>query len=175
MGHHPVVSVELLLDEATEAIVRAEWEALAGAGLSSMARHTDPSNRPHVTLLVRPELPAIDADRLVARRGFAVTLGAPMLFGAGDRRVLVRSVVPNVELLALHRDVHAAAGPGDDAAHTVAGDWMPHVTLARRMRTQDLEAALGCIDGDLHGRADALRRWDAATATVTDLGRFASD
>jgi len=190
----PVVTVELLLDEATERAVRAEWQALAAAGLSSLAAHTAPSNRPHVTLLVRPELGPF---AVTERAAFPVVLGAPLLFGSGDRRVLARSVLPSRELLELHAAVHAAAGPGaprvgsgndapragsggdapragsgGDAPHTAPGEWMPHVTLARRLKVADLERALPLLGGELHGRALSLRRWDAASATVTDLGGF---
>ena len=177
----PVVSIELLLDEASERAVRAEWAALAAAGLSSLGRHPSPSNRPHVTLLVRERVPAAalsggtDAAGprpLTRRPAFPVALGAPLLFGAGDRRVLARSVLPSAELLALHADVHAAAGAGEDAAHTAPGTWMPHVTLARRVKVTDLGVALPLVGGDLVGRAAGLRRWDAASATVTPLGSF---
>jgi hypothetical protein len=169
-----VVSIELLLDPETEAAVRAEWEALADAGFSSLARHESESNRPHVTLLVRTVLPAFDAGSALVRAPFALTLGAPVLFGAGDRRVLARSIVPSAELLELHTAVHGAAGTGDDAPHTASGAWTPHVTLARRLRLADVAAALPLVGGELPGHAVGLRRWDAATATVTDLGSFAA-
>ncbi|WP_261163806.1 2'-5' RNA ligase family protein [Microbacterium sp. Marseille-Q6965] len=172
MTRAPVISVELLLDAETEAAVRAEWAALAVAGLASLAAHTAPSNRPHITLLVRTELATLDAPAVTSRPAFEVRLGAPLLFGAGARRVLARSVVPSDELLALHRAVHEAAGPGDDAAHTAPGSWTPHVTLARRLRTSDIERALGVVGGELHGTARTLRRWDAATREVTILGHF---
>ncbi|MFJ6651948.1 2'-5' RNA ligase family protein [Microbacterium sp. NPDC091313] len=159
-------------DAATEAAVRAEWDALAAAGLSSAGRHTGASNRPHVTLLVRTSLAAFDAAPLVARP-VPLVLGAPVLFGAGDRRVLARSVVPSPELFALHADLHAAAGAGDDLPHTAPGEWTPHVTLGRRMRVADLERALGLLGDEVHGSAATLRRWDAASATVTELGIFA--
>jgi 2'-5' RNA ligase len=170
MTRMPVVSVELVLDDETEAAVRAEWAALGEAGLSSLAAHTAESNRPHITLLVRTQLATFDASAITARPAFDVRLGAPLLFGVGDRRVLARSVVPSGDLLALHRDVHEAAGPGDDAPHTAPGAWTPHVTLARRLRVRDIEQALGAVGGDLRGTARALRRWDAATRTVTALG-----
>jgi 2'-5' RNA ligase len=165
----PVVSIELTLDAATERAVRAEWQALADAGLSSLAAHTSPSNAPHVTLLVREAVTLASVPRPGA---FAVTLGAVVLFGAGERRVLARSVVPSVELLALHAAVHAAAGPGDDAPHTAPGEWMPHVTLARRLKVADLERALPLLGDSIAGTARGLRRWDAASATLTELGVF---
>ncbi len=167
------LSIELLLDPATEAAVRAEWDALAADGMSSLGHHTSASNRPHVTLVARTDLAAIDAHALVERPAFAVTLSAPLLFGAGERRVLARSIVPTAELLDLHADVHAAAGPGDDAPHTAPGGWTPHVTLARRIRVADLEQALGHVGGEIHGRAVGLRLWDPTTTTVTELGMFA--
>ena len=59
-----IVSIELLLDPETEERVRSDWQRLAVAGLSSLGAHPSPSNRPHITLLVRPqlvELPFTDA------------------------------------------------------------------------------------------------------------------
>ncbi|KJL33110.1 hypothetical protein RS83_00158 [Microbacterium oxydans] len=166
------MSIELLLDPATEAAVRAEWDALAAHGMSSLAPHTSASNRPHVTLLARTDLDAFDAHALLDRPSFEVTLSAPLLFGAGERRVLARSIVPTAELLGIHAAVHAVAGRGDDAPHTAPGSWTPHVTLARRLRTVDLAAALDHVGGEIHGRAAGLRLWDPSTATVTDLGTF---
>lgn len=178
-----VVSLELLLDAATESRIRAEWEALAGAGLSSLAAHTSASNRPHITLLVRPALELPGGATLGEAAGLSLPLplrlGAPVLFGMGDRRVLARSVLPSAELLRLHAALHDLAGEGDDAPHTRPGDWTPHVTLARRLRIDTLPQALRLLDAVADGgsadaeppavTATALRRWDAASATVTRL------
>ncbi|MFS0853579.1 2'-5' RNA ligase family protein [Microbacterium sp. 179-I 3D4 NHS] len=165
----PPSSIELLLDPAAEAAVRAEWDALAANGMSSLARHTSASNRPHVTLVVRPDLSLFDADSLVEYASFPIILGAPLLFGTGERRVLVRSVVPTAELLRLHATAHDAAGPGEDAPHTAPGEWTPHVTLARRLRVADVAAALNLVGGDVHGHVTSVRRWDPVTATTTTL------
>jgi 2'-5' RNA ligase len=155
-----------------EAAVRAEWDALASHGMSSLALHTSPSNCPHVTLLVRNDLPAFDSRALAGLSSFPVTLSAPLLFGTGERRVLARSITPTTELLSVHAAVHAAAGNGDDAPHTTPGEWSPHVTLARRLRNSDLVAALDHIGGEIHGQAASLRRWDAATATTSIITTF---
>lgn len=167
-----VVSLELLLDPGAEARIRAEWQALADAGLSSLAAHTAPSNRPHITLMVRPSLrPLTRADLGAVRLPTALALGGPILFGVGDRRVLARSVVPSAALLDLHAALHEAAGDGADAAHTRPGEWTPHITLARRLRLDTLPQALRLLDGLPAEEAEArtLRRWDAETATVTEL------
>jgi 2'-5' RNA ligase len=163
-----IVSIELTFDAATEAAVRTEWEALAAAGLSSMAAHTAESNRPHLTLLARTSsVPhTFAAGRMLP---MPVTLGAPILFGQGERRVLARSVIVSAELLAFHASVHTQAGPGDDAPHTEPGRWTPHVTLARRLRVETLAAALELLGADVVGDAVALRRWDSTTRTVTLL------
>jgi 2'-5' RNA ligase len=186
-----VVSFELLLDEQSELDVRAEWEALAGAGLSSLAAHPSASNRPHITLLVRGEVATPDPSALAEtfRLPLPIVLGAPLLFGSGERRVLARSVLASAELLRAHAGLHRLAGfgAGEDAPHTRPGDWTPHVTLARRLRLEDVPQALRLLDdvrassqrSDDRGaeRVDArvtssaveLRRWDSASATVTPL------
>lgn len=167
-------SVELLLAPDAEAAVRAEWDALAALGLSSLAAHTSASNRPHLTLVARIDLPAPRPDVFAGVASFPITLGAPLLFGTGERRVLARSVVPSAALLDLRARVHSAVGPGDDAPHTAPGEWMPHVALARRLRVADLPSALDLVGGEIQARAVSVRHWDAAaavTAVLATLGR----
>ena len=172
-----VVSLELLLDPGTEARIRAQWQGLADAGLSSLAAHTAPSNRPHVTLVVRPALPQPTRVELAAAVALplALELGGPVMFGAGDRRVLALSVIPSARLLGLHAALHTIVGEGADAPHTRPGEWTPHITLARRLRLDDLPQALRILDAvheplpAARTEATTLRRWDAASATVTDL------
>lgn len=159
-------SLELLLDADAEHAVRRDWEALAAAGLSSLAAHTAPSNRPHVTLLARSTDVAHPLD-IGPALPLPLVLGPPLLLGAGDRRVLARAVVPTPALLALHAAVLRAAGPGDDPPHVLPGRWMPHVTLARRLRVADLTVALALLGPAIEARAVAVRRWDASTGTVT--------
>ena len=69
--------------------------------------------------------------------------------------------------------MHAWAGSGDDAPHTGVGEWMPHVTLARRVpltRVGEALLALGAEGGEsIDARAIGLRRWDAATRTVSHV------
>jgi 2'-5' RNA ligase len=173
-----IVSLELLLDPDLEEHIRAEWRALADAGLSSLTAHTAPSNRPHITLLVRPTIPTLTWAELGAAIALPIdlTIGDPVLFGAGDRRVLARSVVPSAALLDLHASLHRLAGEsGTDAPHTKPGDWTPHITLARRIRLDDLPLALRLLDEvrapgrPAPARATVLRRWDAASASITEL------
>ncbi|SIT87896.1 2'-5' RNA ligase family protein [Microbacterium sp. RU33B] len=164
-----LTSIELLLDAETEALVRADWDRLAAAGMSSLAAHRAESNRPHITLLARPFLAPQSFAAVVAQLPVPVTLGEPMLFPHGDRGVLARRVVPDAGIRRLHAAIHAAAPPGDDAPYTAPGDWTPHVTLARRLRVDQFDDALRLLGPVRVGTAVALRRWDAAAAEVTAL------
>ncbi|PNW09814.1 hypothetical protein C1632_05290 [Microbacterium testaceum] len=167
------VSLDLVFDDETDAAVRAEWNALLAADLPSQARHRGESNRPHATLLVRSSLAPFDVADLCGFLPLSLTFGAPLLFGAGRHRVIARSVVPTAAVLALHARLHELAGPGADVDRTVPGAWTPHVTLARRVPLDRIGEALDALGhhggGDLEARAVAIRRWDAATKTVTDL------
>ncbi len=165
-----VVSIELLLDDEAETAVRADWSRLAQAGHSSLAAHTSPSNRPHITLLVRPSLPPIDFTAAISLLPVTVVLGEPIVFSHGDRGVFARSVVMDETLVALRRAVYENAPPGEDAPHTEPGAWTPHVTLARRLRLASLDEALGLLGPVRVGLGVALRRWDSRTRTVTQLG-----
>ncbi|WP_413317901.1 2'-5' RNA ligase family protein [Agrococcus sp. 1P02AA] len=163
-------SLELLLDEHAEAQVRGRWQALADAGLSSLARHDALSNRPHVTLLALPGLP-VDAAPRDAPLPLPLVLGPPLLLGEGDRRVLALAVAPSEALLALQAQVLRAA-PGDGPAHDphfAPGRWQPHVTLARRLRLVDAAQALALTGSPIEAHAVALRHWDPETATVTTI------
>jgi 2'-5' RNA ligase len=165
-----IVSIELLLDAGAEECVREDWAHLAAAGLSSMAAHRAVSNRPHITVLVRPTLDPVTFSDAIARLPIPLTLGDPIVFRHGSRAVLARCVVPSDDLLAFHEEIHRIAPPGEDAPHTTPGNWVPHVTLVRRLEVASLPDALALLGGDLSGMAVGLRRWDSAAATVTLLG-----
>ena len=106
---------------------------------------------------------------LTARLPIPITLAEPVVFAHGDRGVLAWRVVLSEELRDLHAAVHAAVPAGDDASHTAPGSWTPHITLARRLRLESLNDALGLIGTASEGTGVSLRRWDSASATVTAL------
>jgi 2'-5' RNA ligase len=161
-------SVELLLDEAAELAVVAEWQWLRDAGLPTEWRTTpSPSHRPHVTLYAGTGLHdgAEEAlPGLLADLDLTVELGAPLCFAARDRFVLVRQVVTTVELLALQTRVAELCGAGR-GSHFGPGRFTPHVTLARRMTGTQVGSALDLLGaaGRLGERTAYLtraRRWD---------------
>lgn len=164
-----VQSVELLLDAATDALVREQWAALADSGLPSQARHAGSSNAPHVTVAARGSIdPAGEAALSAAVDGLPLPmrLGALRCFGR-QRFVLVRLVVGYVRLLELHARVAAALGPDPDDPEAIGnlspGRWTPHVTLARRLSAEQVATALTVVDGSIvsAGTAVSCRRWDS--------------
>ena len=159
-----VQSVELLLDEAAERAVVAQWEVLRDAGLASQARHRSPSNRPHLTLAAVPALDAVAEERVAVLLREALPLPAyagPLgVFGQGPI-VLVRLAVAGRELRDLQAAVAEAVGvPGDSLA--APDRWVPHVTLAHRMPLDQLSRAVGLLPRE-EGPVllAAARRWDS--------------
>ncbi|MEB4211872.1 2'-5' RNA ligase family protein [Mycobacterium sp. 94-17] len=158
-----VHSIELVFDRDTEAAIRHIWEALVAAGIPSQA----PASRPHVTLAVAEGV-AADVDDLLspvsARLPLACLVGAPVLFGRGGA-VLARLVVPTVELLDLHAQVHrlcaAHMTPGP-MPNSLPGQWTGHVTMARRVGGAQLGRALRIAGRptEIAGSFAGLRRWD---------------
>ena len=159
-----VQSVELLLDSAADAAVRAEWEHLLDADLPSQARHRGASNRPHVTLAVAAALTRQQDAAIAGAMGtlpMPVTLGGLLIFGSRSL-VLARAVVPSADLLAGQARIGALADPSAEFSHQRPGRWTPHVTLARRVRPDQLAAAIQALDPlpDLETAAGAVRRGD---------------
>lgn len=172
--HGRVHSLELLLDETTDAAVRRQWRRLLDADLPSQARHTGASNRPHITLALADELPVDVVAAVRAAVGDAlplrVRLGGLLVF-AGRRAVVSRLVVASTALLELQAAVTAALGDEavDPHGQFAPGAWTPHVTLARRLEPDQLGPVLevaGEEPADVGGQAVELRQWDM-TARVT--------
>ena len=159
-------TVELLLDDATDQAVRAEWRTLADAGLPSQALHTGSTNAPHVTLAVARSIPAeveTAVARLVDALPLPAELGALVVFGA-RRLALARLVVAQTPLLALHTATATAVKdcPGVPQ-YLVPGRWTPHVTLARGLSPAQVALALETLGQvePLSGSIVHLRRWDS--------------
>lgn len=160
-------SIELLLDSHSDAAIRAQWQALADAGLPSQLRVTAATNRPHVTLVAAQRIsPEVDEPlgALAPRLPLECLLGAPLVFG-GARLTLARLVVPSSALLDLHAEVYRLARPhlpDEPYGHCVPGRWTPHVTLGRSYTADGIGSALAVLSGsgDLAARVVGLRRWD---------------
>ncbi|QLY33764.1 2'-5' RNA ligase family protein [Nocardia huaxiensis] len=155
-----VQSVELILDETSEAEIHRQWQTLAAAGLHAPS----PAHRPHITVAVAQEIwPRL--DKTLGQQGFQpfpLRLGGLLVFGARSP-ILVRAVVPSAELLTLQHKIFEviAACPGIPT-NLRPDAWTPHVTLARRLREGQLQAALDAVGSDRDYRATVvgIRRWD---------------
>jgi 2'-5' RNA ligase len=168
-----VQALDLTFDRPADDRVRAEWEALREAGLPSLARHTAPTNRPHVTLDTRDRIPAEGEAALgavAAALPLEVRVGSLLLFHARRRWVVARHVVVDHRLLGLHARAHAALGPGGGAL-TAPGRWVPHLTLARGVSYDQLPTALAVLADVQPFTATALRlrRWDQEAGEAWDV------
>ena len=161
-------SLELLVDDALNEVIRAQWRTLADAGLPSCARVATPTNRPHVTLIAAPSIPA-EVD--VALVPLAMRLPVPV---RGRSRCCLRArppaaarlVVASSELLSIHAATLRLAAVDDPFAHGLPGEWTPHITLARRMTAEQVGTALALLpSAEPHGSASAIRRWDGDAHT----------
>ncbi|MBM9476416.1 2'-5' RNA ligase family protein [Nakamurella flavida] len=162
-----VQSVELLFEGPAEECVREQWAVLEAAGLPSQARHTAVSNRPHVTLAVAEEIPhAVERDiaAAVGDLPLELVLGGLLVFGSRSC-VLARLVLPTAELLELQARLAAVLEQAGIARrpHLEPGRWTPHVTLARRMRPEQLGEAVGLVGDDtaVEILGHQVRRWDS--------------
>ncbi|MGB6023460.1 MAG: 2'-5' RNA ligase family protein [Ornithinimicrobium sp.] len=174
-----VQSVELVLDDAADAAVRAQWAALAEAGLPSQADHTSASNAPHVTVGVADAIEEAVEQELegaAAALPLPVQLGPLILLG-GHRVVLARMVVVTEELLSLHHHVSQAMAhcPGQ-SDYLRPGQWVPHVTLAARLKPEMVSLALEVLrehrpaPEESSTSAVGLRRWDSVARRTWIIG-----
>ena len=149
--------------------MRQAWSALVDADLPSLGRHPSPSNAPHVTLAAGPDLPV--PTGVAAPLPTDLRPGGLLLFPAGPgRSVLARAVVVDAQLAAFHGAVHAAAPGGVETS--LPGAWSPHVTLARRVRDEDLPravAALRTVPLPESLGVAGVRHWDGAARTITPV------
>lgn len=163
-------SLELVLDPASDSLVRADWTALADAGLPSQAGHPGATNAPHVTLAAAAtidataqlEAVAVLAPLLPAR----IELAGVVLLGRGPY-AFARLLAPDAALEDAVRGVRRRVGDPH------SGGWTAHVTLARRLPTHLVGAALAAIatgpDVARDVIAVGLRRWDPDACATTML------
>jgi hypothetical protein len=160
-------ALELLPDDAGCEQVRRDWQALRDAGLPSQLDHRGLTNTPHLTVVaapgLRPEQEAHAVEVLGSALPVEVRSAAIGLLG-GAKVSLVRLVDAPDELVRAVLDVRAAV---PDAQHP---GWLPHITLARRIRRQDVPAALEVLGHqDVTLTLTTLRRWDPDEEIVTTL------
>ncbi|MEV0003528.1 2'-5' RNA ligase family protein [Micromonospora sp. NPDC050980] len=166
-------TVELLCSPELDAAVRAAWRRLADAGLPSLAGNTHPTNRPHLTLAAVDGFPPGAEQRLADLCDAALPLPVRLdriavLDGSAPLVWLLR---PTPQLVALHGAVWdvLAGAPGPHPWH-LPGRWVPHLSLALRMRGADRRRARALAGADRPtGEFVAARSYDGGTRTVCEL------
>ena len=159
-------SVELTLDSAAEAVLVAQWDRLAAAGIAKPKRPEPHGHHlPHITLYAADAIPEGAESvlpEIVAGVNLTVHIGALMIFGPRkSESILVRHVAASVQLLELQQRV-ARACAADPAGQFGQGRWSPHVTLARRVSSDHLGKAVSVLGsrGELDATIQRCRRWD---------------
>ena len=160
-------AIELLPDDAGCDVVRRDWQALSDAGLPSQLDHRGATNSPHVTVVAAPALADDDDQR--ARELVAPLL--PVAADAGGIALLGGAKVSLVRLLDVPDElVRAVLDLRGDVVGPQHLGWLPHVTLARRVRRVDVPAALEVLGhDDVTITLTTLRRWDPEAGIVTTL------
>jgi len=158
-------TVELLLNDELDGAVREVWRRLAAAGLPSLATHTHPTNRPHLTLAAADDLPELGP--VLAPLPLSATLRGLVRF-EGRVAMLAWRVTADPALRALQERIwHALDGVPRSPLHQ-PDRWVPHVSLARwpapTLATRVL-ADLAPVTGWFVG----ARSYDSETRTVTTL------
>ena len=141
--HREVVALAvcLLFDERSERALRQLWQRLEGAGISSLQSHTHGRHVPHLSYAVLRTYDVAAVTAAVA----ALPDGGPVglhfdglgLFRRG-RAWLIPGVGADVHVRQ-ERVVAAAEGTGADLhLHYRPGWWVPHCTVAPRVRREAL-------------------------------------
>jgi 2'-5' RNA ligase len=168
------LAVCLLLDRRSEQQVRGLWQRLEQAGVPSLASHTHGRHLPHLSLAV---LRTYDADKVAAAVENLPSADVTALYF--DALGLFRRgrcwLVPSVTAGLVRRQeavVEAVRDTGADLhRHYEPGLWVPHFTIAPRVRLGSLPevAALVYDVLPLQVLADRAALVDSSTGRVWPL------
>lgn len=151
-------ALELIPDATGDAAIRLDWHALQEAGLPSMLDHVGSTNAPHVTVIAVPTIGAVDEQRAADLIGpllpvTARTSGLVLL--GGERLTVARALEVPDQLVRAVLDLRAAT-----AGHQHES-WLPHVSVAPRVRRSDLATVIEALEpAGLELQLSSLRRWD---------------
>lgn len=162
----PSRSLDLRFAPEHDAAVRRRWDALAAAGLPSLARHRGSSHAPHLTVLDGPGATDRTVEEVIHRLQGSLPLDLPrhavIVLGEGPF-VLAEHVVPPPVL-----------------ARVLAGRWpengrprVAHLTLARGMTATQVGQALAVLAEEPCPEvltAVALGDWDPVERTLRTIG-----
>jgi hypothetical protein len=137
-----------IFDADTDAAVRAQWQAVAGAGLRTQMTKLD--YPPHLTLMGAEALDTA-AFRAALTAFAARTAPLPVHLSSvgtfpGEPAVAFLTPTINRALLDFHAAFWQAAGPLVQGITSYNPDvWVPHVTVAYPLRARELGAAVDVL------------------------------
>ena len=140
------LAVCLLLDPVADRAVRRLWERVEAAGVPSMASHTHGHHLPHLSYAVLRRGDPEQVCRVVASlpAGPAVTLRFDALGTFRRGRVWLAPAVTS-DVLRRQEQVATALGGFDLHRSYVPGSWVPHCTLAPRVRLDQVGAVAAVV------------------------------
>ncbi len=134
----PFQSLDLTLDPASDAAMRAGWTALIEAGIRSEGERVSDSHRPHLTALAAtkflPELLQQAGRDLGALLPLQLPVSGTVVFGAGPF-VIAHLLTPSADLREVVQHLRSSAGVSQP-------NWVPHLTLSRKVAVGQIGEAL---------------------------------
>ena len=168
------LAVCLLLDPPLDAAVRRLWTRMEEAGVPSLATHTHGRHVPHLSYAT---LRSWDLDTVAAALG-VLAERPPLRLHLDALGIFRRSrcwLAPALSVDLAPRQqavVEAVTATGADLhRHYRPGDWVPHVTLAPRLRLHHLPAVAQLVNDVLPvtGTASQAALVDTATGRRVPL------
>lgn len=170
------LAVCLLLDPRTDRAVRQLWDRLETAGIATLRTHTHGRHVPHLSYAVLRQWDLEAVHDVVSQLpdGGAVELHFDALGMFRRSRSWLVPAVPADLVTRQQEVVRAVAGTGAELhRHYEPGLWVPHCTLAPRVRLEQLGtlAALVYDVLPLHATADRAALVDSGTGRRVPLLR----
>ena len=142
------LAVCLLLDDRSDRAIRQLWRRLEDDGVTTLLTHTHGHHVPHLSLAVLREYDVQAALAAVTALPAAppTTLHFDALGMFRRSRCWLVPAVPTDLLLRQERVVAAVEATGADLhRHYRPGEWVPHCTLAPRLRLSQLSAVAAAV------------------------------
>jgi 2'-5' RNA ligase len=166
------LAVCLLLDPVADRAVRRLWDRVEAAGVPSMASHTHGHHLPHLSYAVLRQGDPEHVCRVVA----ALPEGSPVTLRFDAMGTFRRGRVwlaPAVTSDVLRRQEQVASVLADFDLHRsyVPGSWVPHCTLAPRVRLDQVATVAAVVFEvlPLVARASRAAIVDSGTGEVWPL------
>jgi 2'-5' RNA ligase len=164
-------TVEVVGGAGLDVAVREIWGRLHAAGLPSLATHLHPTNRPHLTLATADEFPPDAGERIAAAlTALPIVIHTDgLVFFGGAQAMAALRVAAHPELAEMQAAVWSALDGAQRNPLHEPGRWVPHISVARRVRPEQHAALAGLVGARVRGALVAGRSYDTATRTVQDL------